>query len=402
MKNYMKYTDNKRINKLLKNIIELDKQNELEQWLSADEKNRELFDCIKSSNISDVIDKYNEVDSEGLLNKFYSIYGDMQFTETREAKSRTRLLHYRVIASLAAVLVAVVAILYYQGETNTKVPHEIAFGDSKVTLILSSGEQMSLHDSAPVEINDIEGVDIVKVQDGISYSRKGGQEFKSIKQQEAISNTLKTGVGGSYKLTLSDGSEVWLNSNSSLHYPVTFSNNQRVVHLVGEAFFDVKRDEKRPFIVKTSNELEIKVLGTSFNVNAYSEKKDVSTVLVDGKVALNHNNNTTVLEPGKLGLFSAESGKVEVRSVDTNIYTSWKEGEFVFENETIETIINRLRLWYEFNVKYENERIKEARFSGSIKRRDDISLFMEVIELSGGVKFELDGNIVIVKEQANN
>ena len=216
---------------------------------------------------------------------------------------------------------------------------------------------------------------------------------------EEVYNTLSIPVGGFYQLSLSDGTKVWLNSMTELRFPVTFTGEEKKVYLTGEAYFEVVHDSEHPFIVATEKGIEVKVYGTEFNMNTYQEG-GVQTVLVQGKVGIRANvtGQECMLAPKQLAEYTKETGMIRVKEVDPYKYIAWKDGKFVFEGETIEEIMERLRRWYDVEVFYENELLKQKRFTGVISRYENIE---QVLHLIGGLAtlhFEVKGNVVTVKK----
>ena len=203
---------------------------------------------------------------------------------------------------------------------------------------------------------------------------------------------------GEYTLTLSDGTRVWLNSETEIRYPVAFGKDRRTVFLSGEAYFEVTKDAERPFLV-IMDDMEVKVYGTSFNVNTHYVGK-VQTTLVKGKVGIvvKSTGNETVLQPGQMAEFDRHEKDVEVKDVDTYYYTAWKDGEFVFQNERVEEILERLSRWYNVNVFYVSEDVKEKRFTGVIARFTDVADVLHLIGETATVQFNLKGNVITVSD----
>ena len=234
---------------------------------------------------------------------------------------------------------------------------------------------------------------------GLNYANARVQEKDE--KIEPVFNTLRIPVGGYYRLTLADGTKVWLNSKTELRYPVTFNGEERKVFLTGEAYFEVTHDEGHPFIVSTDN-MNVKVYGTEFNVNTY-QKGVIQTTLVNGKVGIrvNSTGKEVILKPNQMAEFEEQSGTVQVKDVDPYAYIAWRNGEFVFERETIEEIMERLSRWYDVKVFYTNESVKQKRFTGVIDRYDDIEQVLRLIEGPATLRFEVKGNTVTVQVAGN-
>ena len=262
----------------------------------------------------------------------------------------------------------------------------------KAELILSTGERVVLNQQRV----SIEGVNETGIQNdsvtGLNYT------MAKVQGEELVYNTMRIPVGGFYQLALSDGSKVWLNSMTELRFPVAFTGEERKVYLTGEAYFEVAPDSKHPFIVVTEEGMEVKVYGTEFNMSTYQHGV-VQTVLVSGKVGIrvNATGKEVMLAPKQMAEYSEKTGMVRVEEADPYRYIAWKDGEFVFERETIEEIMERLGRWYDVKVFYENESLKQKRFTGVISRYEDIEQVLRLIEGPATLRFEVKGNVVTVK-----
>ena len=262
----------------------------------------------------------------------------------------------------------------------------------KAELILSTGERVVLNQQCV----SIEGVN----ETGIQNDSVTGLNYTTAKVQGEgmIYNTMRIPVGGFYQLALSDGSKVWLNSMTEFRFPVAFTGEERKVYLTGEAYFEVAPNSKHPFIVVTEEGMEVKVYGTEFNMNTYQHGV-VQTVLVSGKVGIrvSATGKEVMLAPRQMAEYSEKTGMVRVEDTDPYRYIAWKDGEFVFERETIEEIMERLGRWYDVKVFYENESLKQKRFTGVISRYEDIEQVLRLIEGPATLRFEVKGNVVTVK-----
>lgn len=261
----------------------------------------------------------------------------------------------------------------------------------KAELILSTGERVVLDRNM-----EIEGAREGRIRNdsvnGLNYG------IAKVEGEEFVYNTMRVPVGGFYQLTLADGSKVWLNSMTELRFPVTFTGEQRRVYLKGEAYFEVTHDVDHPFVVETGDGMEVKVYGTEFNVDTYQEDF-VRAVLVKGKVGIRGDisKKEVMLAPNQMAVCEKETGDIRVEKVDPYKYVAWKDGEFVFERETIEEIMVRLSRWYDVRVFYENESLKQKRFTGVISRQDHIEQVLRLIEGPATLRFEVKGNVVTVK-----
>lgn len=193
--------------------------------------------------------------------------------------------------------------------------------------------------------------------------------------------------------------KVWLNSETELSYPSRFAGTKREVMLLGEAFFEVTPDKERPFYVK-ANGMDIRVLGTSFNVSAYQDSESTSTTLVEGSVAVSTANGAErTITPSERLAYNKKSHQLSVEKVDTELYTSWINGVYIFKNMPLEEILEKLSRWYDFSVTYQDETLKHTRFSLTADRKTDIDKLLEVINYTSDVKLEKQGKSINVKKQ---
>ncbi len=312
---------------------------------------------------------------------------------------KTRRMIYRSSVAACMILLIGVCVYWTAGRQHLKEhqllsPSRCMPGEAKVELILANGESVLLgKDNRQVE-SDIEaGIYHDSLQE-LSYA---GAVVKHPVGAEEVFNTLKVPVAGFYRLELADGTKVWLNSVSELRYPVTFTGVERRVYLSGEAFFEVEHDSLHPFVVEMEG-MNIRVYGTVFNVCTHN-KGVIQTTLVSGKVGIEIpvTGEEVVLRPNDMAEFSGSDASVRVKQVDTFVYTAWKDGKFVFEEESVEEIMERLSRWYGIEVFFKNEEVKHQIFSGVITRLTDVKDVLHLIEGTATVEFEIKGNTVIVK-----
>lgn len=243
-----------------------------------------------------------------------------------------------------------------------------------------------------MEISLAEGMRIINRKGVLDYSDSVGYHV------EMQYNTLEIPRGGTYQVVLADGTVVYLNAETVLKYPVAFSNDKREVFLSGEAYFEVVKDSTRPFIVR-AEDINVRVYGTTFNVNTY-RKNRVQTTLIEGKVGISSSstNRETILSPNEMAEYIAEDEIVKVRSVDPLVYIAWKSGEFMFDKERLENIMDQLARWYDINIFYVNESVKDLVYSGIADRFSKIEDVLAILECTGTVKFSLQDRTVIVRK----
>jgi len=308
--------------------------------------------------------------------------------------SRVRYISWFVAAaSIAIILGFSIPFLWNQYQENQELisaNQSILPGKKGAQLILSTGKQVAVEDQSK-RIKEKDGSFIhLDAKTGLEYSKSETSSDK------LIYNTLKTARGNEFSMQLADGTRVWLNADSELRYPVQFTGKNRKVYLKGEAYFDVSHDEKKAFIVNSYNQ-EVKVYGTEFCINAYKQR-EIKTVLVNGSVGVRANptSEEAKLKPGELGLADVQAGTIEIQKVNVRPYIAWKDGDFVFENESLENIMLRLERWYNVKVFYMNEECKDFRFSGDMKRYSDVSNLLYFIQETSNAKFEINKNTIVV------
>lgn len=266
----------------------------------------------------------------------------------------------------------------------------IHHGSSKARLFLSTGdvvelgkERKSLREQQAVAI-DVEQEGMVAYRDSVTAEETG----------DVVYNKLVVNRGGEYRIVLADGSEVWVNSESELVYPVRFAGEKRVVRLKGEAYFKVQADADHPFVVE-ANGVEVAAVGTEFNVNSRKEKI-VESVLVKGRVEVENGTRQVMLTPNQLVVCDVETSGIVVKEVDVRKYIDWKNGDFVFSDDRLEDVMNKLALWYDCNVVYADEDLKEIRLSGDMKRYGEVEEFLHFLKISTGVRFSVKNKTIVV------
>lgn len=206
--------------------------------------------------------------------------------------------------------------------------------------------------------------------------------------------TAATPRGGMYQVTLSDGTRVWLNADSKISFPSRFSGKERKILLTGEAYFEVMKDKQHPFIVSVNNQ-QVKVLGTHFNVNGYKDEAWTVTTLLEGSVRVDTKLDSKILKPGQQSVGDIRGLKVS--EVDVNAVVDWKDGDFVFKNESLEQIMKRVARWYNIEVIYGRHIDKQQEFGGKVSRLKNISEVLKIMQSTGQVKFKIEGRRVYVE-----
>ena len=309
------------------------------------------------------------------------------------ARRRRIVRRWTVAAASVCLLIAIGIGIYDRVQPGQVMPMavnaQIEPGCAKAKLYLSSGEEVVLS-KEPQSLTERHTFIDVDGEGAVAY-RKGGESSP----EAGVYNRLVVERGGEYKLILSDGSEVWVNSATVLEYPVVFSGNRRIVKLNGEAYFKVQADSLRPFIVVVAGGMEVCALGTVFNVNAYAERF-VESVLVKGKISVGKEDRRVTLRPAQLAVYDRETGQTDVKDVDIRKYVDWKSGEFIFSDDCLEEIMKKITLWYDCEVVFTDQSLKDMRLSGNMRRYDSVEKILDYLEITTGAKFAVKGRTIFV------
>lgn len=319
------------------------------------------------------------------------------------------------MAAIVLVLVmlggglAYLAVHYSQSNTGNSgivVSHQtdsILPGEDKAVLTLANGNQVVL-DSLQMGSSMQQGnVRISKLGNGrLVYKPVSPTVSSGNIQQPVQYNTLRTPKGGQYQVELPDGSQVWLNAESSIRFPTVFAGNSRTVEINGEVYFEVAKKIDQPFIVN-ADRIRIEVLGTHFNVDAYNEKKAIETTLSEGAVRVAKKNDKgemqyVELKPGQQASLDRSGGELQVKAVNLDAVLAWKNGLFYFDNTNIKAIMNEIARWYNVSVAYETTDLADKNFSGVVSRYSDVDALLKRLELTGTVHFRIENRTIIVTE----
>lgn len=264
-------------------------------------------------------------------------------------------------------------------------------GGRKAILTLSDGQVVKLGDTIQDPIRTEEG--ILKID---SLRIACNADTAELSPMRNTYNKLSIPRGGEYQLTLSDGTQVWLNSETELRFPLRFTGNERRVFLKGEAYFDVRNNQAKPFIVATDMG-EIRVYGTAFNISAYG-KESIAATLERGSISYQTDDlGEVMIRPGEQLTYSRGEKAPEVREVNTRLYTAWKDHLFCFENQRLEQIMEILARWYDFHVIFETEELRQLEFSGTLDKYSDVRPLLDLFALGSRINFNIRGDTIIVK-----
>jgi transmembrane sensor len=353
----------------------------------------------------DIIDSRPEVDWYGLLAPaFTAANADKTFTPEKwqpvldailreqPAEKKTPVIpifrRWWSVAAMLAILLGAGWWMYRAGHTTVTSPTlataDFPPGSNRAILTLANGQEITL-DSAHGNI----------VQHGnFKVSNDSGRLDYEGKANVAEYHTLSTKRGGQYKLQLPDGTNVWLNAASSISYPTAFTGKKRDIAITGEVYFEVAKDPGKPFHVKV-NQMDITVLGTHFNVNAYSDEPDAKTTLLEGAVKVSAGNQVKILAPGQQAQLEKNNALTVIENVNVENVIAWKNGYTVFEDADIRTIMRQVSRWYDVEVVFEGN-IPRRQFVGGISRKSNLKDLLKVLEFAN-VNFVVEGKKIVVK-----
>ncbi|WP_409142202.1 FecR family protein [Pedobacter helvus] len=314
---------------------------------------------------------------------------------------RTRKLWTRIAAAASLLLILGAGVFFYTKRdlvkpgTELAAVQDVAPGSNKAFLTLADGRRIELTGAGNGQLATQGGLVLSKTADGqLVYEVKNDD---GAAEDVMLSNTVETPRGGQYQVKLPDGTRVWLNAASKLEYPLNFKNaKERTVRLQGEGYFEVAKDKLRPFVVRSAGQ-QVRVLGTHFNISAYGDEFSVKTTLLEGsvKVSIEGKAEGKVMVPGEQAVLTG--GALKVSEVDVKEAAAWKNGEFIFEQETIGSIMRKLSRWYDVEVVYEDN-LADKTFSGSMSRFETVSQVLSKIEMTDLVRFKVEGRRIIVRK----
>lgn len=361
------------------------------------EQNQELTKDQEYQMASKIYEAVNEK-KQLLGNEQKELLGN-KIIRTIKAYKRRKLV---IGISSAAVLILTIGITLFF-ELNVMSDLE-KFAKNSQSVEFNGSTRLILSGKEEIKINTNESK-IAYTDNGEEIKIDSKHEVKqAVGGDKLVMNTLVVPYGKRAHITLSDSSKVWINSGSKLIYPAKFSENKREVYLEGEAMFEVSHNKKRPFLVLTSN-VNVKVLGTVFNVSAYRDDKTVNTVLESGSVELKYNSQSiwghskVLMIPGMLAEYDSSNGTVEQSKVNTKYYTSWRDGYFEFKKETLGTILKKISRYYNVSIKPTNPEWAGETYSGQLDLRNSVDQVLEIIsEIIGANTETIDNQIFLTRK----
>jgi transmembrane sensor len=301
-------------------------------------------------------------------------------------------------AAVVLLLNAALIFIYNQQEVKQPVaqvvqqhkPVQHEEQSKKAMLTLGDGSKLVLGEAENRKLA-VEGTSNIQDQNGQLVYRAAGLPALS---NLNLHHTITTPKGVTYQLILQDGTKIWLNTASTITYPVAFNGATRNVKITGEAYFEVAKNKRQPFIIN-ANGTNIKVLGTTFNISAYAEDKSVKTTLLEGAVEVSKNNKQVTLVPDQQAVVSNAGDDMAVLKVDAAEAVAWKKGYFIFHHDDIKTVMQTIARWYDVEVEYRGDMTGKT-FAGTIARFDTIEKLLKSLALTEAVNFKMEGRRVIV------
>ena len=362
----------------------------LDEWRMTSARNHQLYDRIVSRERREAKRRH--------FTAFDKVSGWQGYSKKLK-ETEKKVNRWRVFLRYAAILLIPLSATVYgvlrSGEETVSLAdlNAITPGGTRAELVLPSGEVVDLVAKSGV-ISRGENTVINNEGKTLSYKSIGNQApMDSLRYNEVI-----VPKGGEYQLVLSDGTLVYLNSMTKIRFPERFSEKCREVEVCGEAFFEVAENKRVPFVVKT-DAYEITVLGTKFNVTAYADEQVATTTLVEGAVSISGKciGEAKALRPNEQFVLDRVSGSVEIKNVDVNYYTAWKDGMFRFRDVRLEEIMRVVERWYDMTVVYEDESVKDLHFGFNMSRLETIEPLLNIFELNGKIKITKEGKVLKIK-----
>ena len=367
---------------------------ELEKRLAECPDLKKVYEQLQNGEtLKAAFGEYKDYSSKKAYQSFLQKIGRMEKKERKPSISRVWWY------AAAAVIVLAAGLSFYMSNFYSAVEEK--------RVLIQPGTQQAQLTLPDGSIIDVDKKEVNVVVDGVQVQYKKGvlsyqptvttqHEEESTEEKPVKSNELVIPRGGENTVILADGTTVHLNAGSKLTYPVRFAGKRRVVALEGEAYFDVVKDETRPFIVQTHLG-EVTVLGTAFNINAYTDAS-VYTTLVHGKVQFSSSSiGTIILSPGEQAVVSANGS--EKRMVDLDEYVGWVDGRYVFNNRPLGDIMQTFERWYDIQVYYETPHLRDITYSGSLKRYGTINSFLDALELTGDLTYKISGRNILIYDK---
>jgi ferric-dicitrate binding protein FerR (iron transport regulator) len=371
------------ISKYLIGKLSEEERETLDNWM-VDPYNQLQFDKITNAqSFLDKVEKYDKYNAKKAWKKI----------EKSKRKSLRVWLAYAAVTIIPLCIGALILEMstFDKGE-NYFSSHDIEISSDEIMLSTNDGDYVLGKSDTTLFVDD---VNIKTDSEQLSYSSM----IASKSSPKLVYNTLKTPKGGKYKLVLSDGTVVWLNSETKFRYPVNFIADKREVFVEeGEVFFDVVSNKKKPFIVNF-NDKKVQVLGTEFNVKSYDDEENDLITLVEGSIKLITEHSTVELLPNQQAVVNKSNNNMQIKPVEALFYTAWKDNIYLYKSQTLNTIITDLERDFDIKVFYQNEDLKNEKFSLKISRKHSFEAIFSALEKTHEIDIEINNNIIVLRKK---
>jgi hypothetical protein len=371
--------ERRRLSNYLENSDETELKTLMQQYFSDDLENGKAIDPVVSERLQGAIQQHILIPRKHQKSKI------------------VRMLTTRIAAASLIGVIALSTFLWVTQHSKQPIAeikqiaksnnNDVKPGGNKAVLTLADGSIIILDEAENGELVQQGNTKVVKIDGKLNYN------VSEMSTQQPMFNTITTPRGGHYQVVLPDGSQVWLNSVSSLRFPTFFNGKQRRVEITGEAYFEVAKNKDMPFIVSV-NGAEIEVLGTHFNVNAYSDESTIRTTLLEGSVKFVKEGNVAILKPGQQSQMYHNGQLKIINDVEIEKVVAWKNGFFFFESSDFKTVSKQLSKWYDVEVVYDRE--IDDLFYAKVPRSTKLSDLLKALSLTGKINFKIEGNRIIV------
>ncbi|SHM45271.1 FecR family protein [Chitinophaga jiangningensis] len=385
------------IGKYLDNSLTAEEQQALTEWTNDSETNRALFaEMTDERQLTARLQQLYAYDSDRIIRKISAAVPEFAAPQVVPMRSYGSLKKWGWAAAAAVILLA--GGTYFWSTHQQNRGRELAVhqadikpGTQGAVLTLADGSQLILDSMNTGVIASQKGASVILASGELIYDPTAS------KNSELDYNTMTTPKGRQFQVTLPDGTRAWLNAASSIRYPTTFAANERRVEVTGEVYFEVAKNVNSPFFVTVGNKAAIEVLGTSFNVNAYTNEAAIRTTLADGSVRVialpGGKGSSLVLKPGQQAAISGQQLTLASKA-DLEKVMAWKNGLFNFDGASLEEVMRQLERWYDIEVVYENG-IPQTRFIGEMSRQIALTDLLEILKRTE-VDFRVEGRQLIV------
>lgn len=380
------------LDRYLTNSLSTKERKQFAEALEHPEFKEELERVLESSFIADTYvaaeNPHRSERLQQLLQQKLSKYS----SETQTEKPRSIVYLSRWIAAAILLLIIGSAAFFFWPKTNNQPLATKSIEKTNDILPGHEGAVLSLSDGTKIVLDSAQN-GALALQGDVQIVKQNGQILYKGKNDEVVYNNITTERGRMWSVTLPDGTKVWLNAESSLHYPLTFAGNERLVEMTGEAYFEVAHNAALPFKVKVANQV-VEVLGTHFNINAYTNEPSVRTTLLEGLVRISKGNSQEFIHPNEEASVSNNSANIKINKVDAQNAIAWKNGYFSFHNADLKTVMRQLSRWYDIDVVYDKN-IPHLEFEGAIDRSLNLSAVLRILEKTR-VEFKIEDKKLII------